>query len=435
MKTINKPIQSVFSLMPPAADPRSDLRLTTLCLEEKVEGGYLLYHTLTNELLYLEDGEQPRDYLREHHFLVTRDFDESGVSDKVRAMLRFYQKASADGYKTYTILPTTDCNARCFYCFELGGKPQTMNEETAEKVIGFIRDTASKSRKIKLRFFGGEPLLEQQTIDRIISALTDAGYEISSFLITNAYLFTSELIRKAKSRWNLREVQITLDGTEDVYNRRKAYLHDKNGAYKRVLQNIEDLLTAGIKVYIRLNMDRMNYPDLMNLSGELKHRFGHFPDFHVYAHLLFQEILSDNRERQAEVYGLFRDFNAHLKELGLLKPSHLPKSLKINYCMADDPQSVVILPDGRLHACEHYTENHCFGSVNGIIAKAGDLPYWEAQFERDPECGNCPLYATCFRSKHCPDIPEHCIPQEKEQTIQKLREAMRREYESPRSLF
>lgn len=424
MKILNTPNRPVIQLMPPAASGEQAVRFTTLCLDMPEGSGRLLYHSLTNELLYLEHDEFPEEYLRTHYFLVEDSFDECAVTDRIRFTLRLYKKATAKGYKTYTILPTTECNARCFYCFELGSEIQTMNEDTVRNVISFIQRTAAKE-EITLRFFGGEPLLGESVIDQITHALNDAGITFSSSIVTNAYLFDPEMIRKAKENWRLKDAQITLDGTEAVYNKRKAYLHDKTGAYRKVLRNIEELLAAGIKITVRMNMDCMNCQDLIDLSEQLAVQFGHSEGFHVYPHMLIQDLKSSDAARREETFRLFNTLNERLKTLGLLRKPNLPKMMRLNNCLADDPKAVVILPDGKLHACEHYNENHCFGDILANVPKAEDLAFWEEEYPRSPDCPSCVLYADCVRTKNCPDMPDFCLPQEKERRIARLKEAVR----------
>ena len=49
-------------------------------------------------------------------------------------------------------------------------------------------------------------------------------------MISNGYLFSEEIIDRAARLWELRNVQITLDGTEKVYNETKAYIAPKDNA-------------------------------------------------------------------------------------------------------------------------------------------------------------------------------------------------------------
>ena len=59
----------------------------------------------------------------------------------------------------YVIFTTLDCNARCFYCYELKSKGKTpMSIETAEKVAKYIITHCPKGTEVSLDWFGGEPL-------------------------------------------------------------------------------------------------------------------------------------------------------------------------------------------------------------------------------------------------------------------------------------
>ena len=67
-------------------------------------------------------------------------------------------------------------------------------------------------------------------------------------MISNGYLFNDDTIKEAKEEWQLTKVQITLDGTEQIYNRCKAYIYKDVNAYRRVIGNIHLLQDADIHV-------------------------------------------------------------------------------------------------------------------------------------------------------------------------------------------
>ena len=100
-------------------------------------------------------------------------------------------------------------------------------------------------------------------------------------LVSNGLCFSEELIQKAVDRWHLNEVQITLDGTKDVYNRTKAYVSSPENAFETVLNNIEALLQHNISVRVRLNMGGNNFDDLCSLCNGLAYRFGAYKNFSV----------------------------------------------------------------------------------------------------------------------------------------------------------
>lgn len=87
--------------------------------------------------------------------------------------------------------------------------------------------------------------------------------------------------------WKLKRVQITLDGTEQVYLRAKAYVNSQGSEFQIVLDNIEALLNSKIAVNIRLNQDAYNTEDLLELLAILHNRLGTNPYLTIYNHLLF----------------------------------------------------------------------------------------------------------------------------------------------------
>ncbi len=161
----------------------------------------------------------------------------------------------------YTIFTTTDCNARCFYCFEKNAARIPMSPGSAEKTAGFIAGHCG-GNEVSISWFGGEPLYNMEAIDIICRGLRERGIPFNSKIVSNGYLFDREIIGRAKVDWELRSVQITLDGTEDVYNKAKAYIYKGVNAFRRVIGNIHLLLDAGIAVDIRLNIDTYNADNL-----------------------------------------------------------------------------------------------------------------------------------------------------------------------------
>ena len=109
-------------------------------VEQPVDEGLLLYHTMTKAMLLLtpEEGEIYKTHptnlpqLIEQWFLVPQSHDDRLLSRQIRDVARMLEKKS-DAITNYTIMTTTDCNARCFYCYEMGRPRVPMSKETAEK--------------------------------------------------------------------------------------------------------------------------------------------------------------------------------------------------------------------------------------------------------------------------------------------------------------
>ena len=382
-------------------------RLMHYCVELPVENGVLIYNLLTLEMVLLT-REEYRDrfqnqYLKDHWFTVPQSTNDKEFADLVRWVLQSRKKRSTV-ITGYTIFPTTDCNARCFYCFELGRSRIPMEPDTAHRVADYIAGHCG-GEKVKLSWFGGEPLFNKAAIDTICHDLRKKGIEFTSRAISNGYLFNAETVKNAVGNWNLKRVQITLDGTEEVYNKIKAFIYRQGSPYKTVMENIGCLLNAGVVVSIRLNMDMHNAENLLELVEDLAARFAGRKGIYVYAHHLFE----GNRpmaEIHTEEEWELRDqamcrLNAKIAQFGLAPRRGLRRSPKTNFCMADSGSSVTILPDGNIGLCEHFSEDEFIGHIDQEGFDQAVVDSWKERIEEIPECAECFYYPACVQLKKC----------------------------------
>jgi len=96
------------------------------------------------------------------------------------------------------LIITEDCNCRCSYCFVEGKKPRSMDAATAVRSIDFLLDHCGKLKSVNVLFFGGEPLLEFDLIQHIISYCEkkqpETGKKITFSMTTNGTLLTPEML-------------------------------------------------------------------------------------------------------------------------------------------------------------------------------------------------------------------------------------------------
>ena len=417
-------------------------RLMHFVVQQPVEEGLLLYNVMTRAIALLSTDEAQKmaekpasvSELVSKWFAVPMDHDDRKLAQEVRAVGKMLEKRPK-GITGYTILTTTDCNARCFYCYEKGRSRIPMTEEMAEKVAEFIiRESAGE--KVKLRWFGGEPLYNKGVISIICGRLREAGIEYRSSMVSNGYLFDDKIVDEAINLWNLKKVQITLDGTEDVYNRSKAFIYSEGSAYQRVLGNIHRLLDAGIRVSVRLNIDRHNADDLFNLADILIKEFGGKKLFGVYSHSLFEAgsettAVSHTEDQRREQFESRMRLQEKLKEGKIALESKLSDKLKLNRCMADNDTSVLILPDGHLGKCEHYSDDHWFGHIDSPERDEAELADFKRIRDEIDACAECPFYPECYRLVLCEEAV-HCYPEEREEMLLQARENLLNFYQKKR---
>lgn len=409
-------------------------RLMHFVVQQSVEEGLLLYNVLTRAVVLLSPKEgqmlegNPSSIpeLISKWFVVPLNHDDRKLAKEVRAVGKMLEKKHK-GISGYTILTTTDCNAHCFYCYEKGRKRISMKEETAEKVAAFIIRNAQDG-KVSLRWFGGEPLYHKSPISVICQRIKAAGIDYSSEMVSNGYLFDDATIAEAVGLWNLEKVQVTLDGSEEVYNRSKAFIYSEGSAYRRVLGNIHRLLDSGIQVSVRLNIGRHNADNLLELADILTAEFGGQKRFGVYSHTLFgvssKELeVSPPDGQRLELFEARMRLQEKLKGGKIAIEGKLPRALKLHRCMADNDASIVILPDGHLGKCEHYSDDHWIGHLASLKRNEKVLADFKRLREEIDACADCPLYPDCFRLALC-EVAVHCYPEEREEMLENVRETL-----------
>lgn len=416
-------------------DPDRCYRKSLFAAEVPCEDGVIFFHTLAGSMFLLNevDAEQLSEaLLRElplreleqtvsaecfrtvtelirERYLVPDDTDEIKHASEVRSMMELMMLQKEKKVKNaFTILTTTDCNARCFYCYEMGRSRITMSEKTAADVALYIIN-ACGGEKVSLNWFGGEPLKNKPAIDIITGKLRERNIEFSSSVTTNGYYLDRETVRKCKDAWNVKRIQITLDGTEKTYNRIKAYREADPNPYETVLGNMEEALKAGLGIGIRLNMDAKNAGDLNDLVDELARRFSGFENVKIYAALLREFAGSihefSGEDKAAEQCLLLQ---RKIEENGLGSAARLKPQIRLNRCMADSDSAEVILPDGRIGKCEHISESDFIGTIYDPARDSALIRAWKERREPYPECRTCPLFPRCIILKKCAWTEDKC---------------------------
>ena len=407
-------------------------RLMHFVVRQPVEEGLLLYNVLTRAVVLLtpeeartmDENAAAVPELVAKWFAVPSSFDDRNLAREVRAVGKMLEK-HPQGISGYTILTTTDCNARCFYCCEKGRRKIPMTDRTARKAAEFILRN-NPGEKVHLRWFGGEPLYNKGVISLICGLLRDAKVDYHSSMVSNGYLFDDETIDEAVGLWNLKKVQITLDGTEEVYNRIKAFIYAEGSPYRRVLENIHRLLKAGIRVNVRLNIDRHNADDLFKLADILIAKHGGNKLFTVYSHSLFEtgpseSAVSHTDARRRNLFETRIRLQEKLKRGRIAIDHKLPDKLKLHRCMADSDTNILILPDGHLGKCDFSDE--WVGDLESAERDEKKLTEFKRLREEIDACANCPFYPDCFRLTLC-DEAAHCYPEEREEKLEETRQSL-----------
>ena len=143
--------------------------------------------------------------------------------------------------RTIEFVPTGACNLQCSYCatrerYKRGdGTNEVMDESTALAALRLLRPYIH-SDILRLRFFGGEPLLAFKVIRRIVETLDEWGIATDKTLATNGILLNDEIIDFLAAHRFL--TLISLDGSPEVHDANRTD-HEGRATYSRVVQNLK----------------------------------------------------------------------------------------------------------------------------------------------------------------------------------------------------
>lgn len=433
MQTISKPQKYIYDLWSKPHIKDSDyLRQMKYVMKVDYKGRAFWHNTVTGHLIVLNHDEAemvehlPLEYsslwdqLVEAHFLVPIEYDEHYQVAKLREILRKLDDAHRDNFITsYIILPTTACNARCYYCFEQGVETITMSEQTADNVISFITENCGPDKRVNIEWFGGEPTIAADRIDQICKGLCGNGVSYHSDMISNGYLFDEEMVYRAKNVWNLEHIQISVDGVEEKYNKTKAYVYQHTTSpYQRVMRNVGLLLENGIRVGLRMNFDLDNHDDFYKLLDEAEVRFKNKELLNVNAYPVIGEYPDKDGKILHGSDAWFEEqyvkLNNNARAKGLYHVRRGIPSLKIIGCGADNKASATINAKGAIVRCpEQFDDTQITGDVVCGITEKIVIDSW-----RKPsnyiKCKDCVFFPTCVKLSKC-SASNQCLFQDRNQ--------------------
>ncbi len=179
--------------------------------------------------------------MKEESFLVNHLFDEK---DELRKWYDAHTKQTQT--LPLTILLSYRCNFACPYCFEaeyLGNV--RMKPETQQEVVAWTREMmlSKDFPELDVTFFGGEPLIEQETLFYLIHEFRNfcmANNRRFEFgLITNGFHLKKELYAELKEL-GLKRIKITLDGDKERHDKQRP-LRGGRGSFEVILKNLKEI--------------------------------------------------------------------------------------------------------------------------------------------------------------------------------------------------
>lgn len=366
-----------------------------------------LYHKIGNGSSALKNLDQETwEILKSNGFIVPNSLDE------YQRIIQGEKKAIFSQTDTLflTISTSARCNYACSYCFEPMGDQTNlpiMNHETAYNVITYVKEKITSSiKKLVITWFGGEPLLGLDAIEKISKVIIpfcdDNLVEYHAEIITNGYLLTAQSARKLSEDYRISSAQITIDGPEEIYEKIK---QTPKGAYQRVLQNIKDS-SKFMKINIRLNIPEYFYPQMPNFIDTLMLAIGNC-NIKIY----LAEVCDDwtdycgKKEAKTTTYWIQNSqFIKYMKKKypHALFTSKLPLAYCGMKCGMIKKHNITIGAKGELYRCVHMVgrDKEVIGTcTEGFYYNEADCKFDE--FEHPSICKDCIVFPICMTG--CPN--------------------------------
>ena len=160
-----------------------------------------------------------------------------------------------------------DCNLACRYCFagegEYHGRRALMSYETGKKALDFLVANSGMRRHLEVDFFGGEPLMNFETVKRLVAygRELEKKYpkEFRFTITTNGVLLNDEIMEFCNREMD--NVVLSIDGRKEVHDRMRPF-RSGQGSYDVIIEKFLRFAAQrrekGLKYYVRGTYTRWN---------------------------------------------------------------------------------------------------------------------------------------------------------------------------------
>ncbi|MFA6308439.1 MAG: thioether cross-link-forming SCIFF peptide maturase [Clostridia bacterium] len=282
-----------------------------------------------------------------------------------------------------------DCNLRCSYCFAskggFGGERLLMSPEIGKKSIDLLIKLSGDRKNLEVDFFGGEPLLNFETVKEIIEyARKNEKANNKNFrftITTNAVLLNEENMKYINE--NMVNVVLSIDGRESVNDKMRVHI-DGTGTYKNILPKIKRMaeIRKQDKYYVRGTFTRENLDfsdDVLHLANLGFRQISVEPV--VCAKGTGYDIREEDLQKLYDEYEkLAVEYVKRRKGKKWFNFFHFMIDLEQGPCAAkrirgcgSGSEYLSITPEGDIYPCHQFVGDEDFkmGNVNEILQKNG----------------------------------------------------------------
>ena len=323
---------------------------------------------------------------------------------------------------SFMLILSYDCNLRCIYCYQQRDhlknrdscRFKTITPELIDKAFNvmdklveeFVKESkADLDSKPCVGLYGGEPFLihNYEALRYAVKKGKELGYTFSA--ITNGTQI-DKFLDLLESPALFRGFQITLDGPEEIHNRRRIYPGGE-GSFSDIARNVSTLLKLGYSIDLRVNVDGHNIKYLKQLDEFITSQgWNRYRNFRAYCsvvrlkggkrvidEMILQQAISElprDSALRSIPHPIYRIFRKVFEQGGLIE-------FGINPCGAVAGQ-LIFDPFGDLYTCWDIVgcSEHKVGRYYPVLKFNRKLDEWRNRTVANiPECLKCPYLFLC----------------------------------------
>lgn len=208
------------------------------------------------------------EMLKNSHLIIDDEIDE------YKLLVEEYKRVEYSGIYYLTILPSLDCNVRCWYCFEKHIKGSHLTLQQQERIFKYAKQVLDRNdiNTLFITLFGGEPLLYfKEEVYPLLLRIKEYAESIDKYITlsvtTNALCIDKtsvSLFAEFKTMF-----QISIDGYRKKHNSVKRAPNIQN-AYEIVMNAIHLLSdTYDAHINLRVNYDNQTLKHLPSLIKDI----------------------------------------------------------------------------------------------------------------------------------------------------------------------
>lgn len=316
---------------------------------------------------------------------------------------------------------THGCNLRCRYCYN--GEPfaRTMSWATARRAVDFAFAYVPTGLLV-MSFFGGEPLLERELLERVVAyARAEAerrGRPLRFSLPTNGVLLDDRLLAFLAA--NEFQLQVSIDGGREAQDANRVFA-DGRGSWALVSRNIERMLASKLKVHAVAVVDPDNLRFLA--SGFLALRSLGLRHIYFTPNLLARWSAEDwdaLDDGLAVVAGQWADCLRAGEELRLdpfhvKVQAHIFQGSRPEWRCSFGKRELAISPRGHIYPCDRIVKGDeddtlCLGDLDRGVDHAKMAAIARSREQIQPECAACAIKGRCTRQCGCNNYEQTGAP-------------------------